>query len=628
MDKKFDLQNYLATIPQINDEKDIENLFNVMNVVANLSIPIGQKTALLNQMESKLKDNPKFQEIADSHKPQVEKMQQVMANLVQNLEEKKEHAKKQQQEIKTGQQFNLQQLNMLKGYELYKYVMDNMTNPSQWKEMTKEQQKEVSEQTYKAFLKNPTEKNTENLAKVILVNATNTENINKALNDLQSFQPTHPTHSHKLSKKFKNKDFCKQYFGIENATKEQIDYYSQIFITATEIGDQYGVKIQINKDGSIRTDPDDEESRIKYKKILDKKIATEQDPQVKEAFQHISAQMIKQEIERNKTFDDSKKIRKIKHVKDVGGFIKDVFSYPFKKNELFNKPADELYHNLSNRLDQAFDIYKKFGADSVSKWDIINIVKSEQDTRIGQLLNSQLILYMAGDKDAQKDVINNAFFRNLYAKSQAYGNDHYLFKTVLEGMNFDEAATARIISLLDKDLENNPAINPDHTKINREFFKHYQEKKDNYYTVAMAVENYISKDEGIKSLDVYDMFNRLNNGEKLTEKDIEILMHIKSLQDEPHKRNEILIDGNIVRVKNSDILDKFNNATHLDSKKLDQLIQNYDQPKEVEFEHMSESEKKILAVADIKKSKEAVESYSNNNYNKQEEVNYSSVLNS
>ncbi|WP_439240427.1 hypothetical protein [Lonepinella sp. BR2474] len=89
MDKKFDLQNYLATIPKISDEKDIENLFNVMNVVANLSIPIGQKTALLNQMESKLKDNPKFQEIADSHKPEIEKMQKIMANLAHDLAEKK-----------------------------------------------------------------------------------------------------------------------------------------------------------------------------------------------------------------------------------------------------------------------------------------------------------------------------------------------------------------------------------------------------------------------------------------------------------------------------------------------------------------------------------------------------------
>ncbi|WP_439287266.1 hypothetical protein [Lonepinella sp. BR2357] len=79
----------------INDEKDIENLFNVMNVVANL---------------------------------------------VQNLEEKKEQAKKQQQEIKTGQQFNLQQLNMLKGFELVQYVIQHLIEPSEWKKVDVETQ--------------------------------------------------------------------------------------------------------------------------------------------------------------------------------------------------------------------------------------------------------------------------------------------------------------------------------------------------------------------------------------------------------------------------------------------------------------------------------------------------------
>ncbi|WP_439257472.1 hypothetical protein [Lonepinella sp. BR2271] len=621
MDKKFDLQNYLATIPQINDEKDIENLFNVMNVVANLSIPIGQKTALLNQMESKLKDNPKFQEIADSHKPEIEKMQKIMANLAHDLAEKKEQVNKQQQEIKTGQQFNLQQLNLLKGYELYKYVMDNMTDISQWKQMNSAQQKEVYKQTLNAFKQNPSEENTINFIKVTAATSDTPEGFNNNLKTIQEDLSDKEINTLLRNLNGKKGDYYfKKYFGMENLSPKEKEFYKQILITAGKVGKQHKISIQIDKNGFIKTDPDDEESRIKYKKALDEQIAREKDPNTKEALQKVSAKMIEQEIKQNKTFEE----KRVKNIKS----LKDLFLYPFKKNELFNKPADVLYHNLSHKLDQALDIYKKFGADSGSKWDIINMVKSEQDTRIGQLLNSQLILYMAGDKDAQKDVINNAFFRNLYAKSQAYGNDHYLFKTVLEGMNFDEAATARIISLLDKDLENNPAINPDHTKINKKFFNNYQEKKDNYYTVAMAVENYISKDEGIKSLDVYDMFNRLNKGEELTEKDIDILVHIKDLKNESNDKNEILINGNLVKIKNSDILDKFYNVTHLDSKKVNQLIQNHNQPKEVEFAHMSESEKKILAVADINKSKEAVESYSNNNYNKYEEVNYSSGFNS
>ncbi|WP_439257890.1 hypothetical protein [Lonepinella sp. BR2271] len=585
MDKKFDLQNYLATIPQINDEKDIENLFNVMNVVANLSIPIGQKTALLNQMESKLKDNPKFQEITESHKPEIEKMQKIMANLAHDLAEKKEQVNKQQQEIKTGQQFNLQQLNLLKGYELYKYVMDNMTDPSQWDQIAPKQQKELIKQSVKEFRENPNEENAVNLTKIMGLASKSPENLNTILDEIQNL----PEKERKIFNDFfnskKGQALFDKWAGGANVKPEEKEFLKNVFIVALSVGKHGGICIELTKDG-IEIKPDTEENRIRYKKILDEKIKNEKDPKVKEALQFVSAQIVEQEIKRNKIFK---------------GYWDDF---------LLHKPIYKVYDQLSEHLNKAFDIFQKFNANS--KWDIVNLVRSEHNTLLGQLLHSQLTLYLVGDKDAKEDVLNNAFFRNLYEKSKAQGNDHYLFKTVLEGMWFDEKSAEKILSLIEKDLQNNPTINPDHTGISKKYCKEYMQERDNYYHIAIAVSQHI--DKNIKAVDVYDVFRRINNSEKLSEMDLYILDKIKELEENPSIKYNPLIKGTSIKSTNSEILEKFYKVTQLDSEQLEQLIQNNNQPKEVKTEHISERPDKILAVADMKQSKAVAEEFYNNNY--------------
>ncbi|WP_439257625.1 hypothetical protein [Lonepinella sp. BR2271] len=601
MSQNFNLQQFIAQIPELANETDLEQVFNVMNVVANMPLSIDLKKHLLSQMETKLKDNPNFQKIAETHQLQLKQLQQILAgNNVQVTEEKKEENKKQKQENQASQQFNLQQLNMLKGFELVQYVIQHLTEPSEWKKVDVETQikitKALRENISKLDLKEEPVKETVASSMLNAMSGNNKENKEEAHKLYVSMSPEQRKELHNFFKTRKGKRFIRECTGYDPTpeTENEIINTIELILGNKELSEHISLK-----DGKVIINPDTLEEKIRLKAFIDEKIAPYATAEQRNTLNFISSKLFVNEALKEAPLNDK-------------GWFKNLFTTGhLKTNDIFNKPAHIIYENLSSKLDTMIDMYQKF--NSHSKWDIINLVKAEQETRIGQLLNSQLILYLAGDKDAKEDVINNAFFRNLYAKSQAFGNDHYLFKTVLEGMNFDEAATARIISQLDKDLENNPAIKPDNTKINNKFFKHYQAEKDNYYTVAMAVENYIGKGEGIKSLDVYDMFKRLNSGEELTDKDIIIL---DLLKQEEYKKNKysLSINGEVVKIKTKDLLDKFYNITQLNSNEVDQLTQEY-YKKNDKISHISESENKILAIADIEQSREIAKVYNNKNTN-------------
>ncbi|WP_439294027.1 hypothetical protein [Lonepinella sp. BR2882] len=564
MSQKFNFQEYISQIPQLNSEKDIDTFFNVMNVVANLPLPIDQKTALLQQMESKLKDNPKFQEIADSHKPQMEKIQQVMANFVQNVAEKKEQVNKQQQEIKNGQQFNLQQLNMLKGYELVKYITEHITDASQWAKIgTENQNKAINYIVNHTDLNDPEQ--LKDTAKIAGYAATNEENLNTLL---EEFRQAKPERRETLLNNFRNNPEFQTIFKRCAHWEDNPEMF-RLFVDTLSTINSLAYKnshIQVVTVGNmIRTIPDNEETRLKFRHLMAEQIAKETDPAKKRSLESISNEIIFTELK-----------------------SKDLFN----NKDLLNKPADEIWGLLKNQLNKSLDICKKF--DSNSKWDIISLFKSDHNTNVGQLLHSQLTLYLAGDN---KDILNNVFFRELYEKSKAQGNDHFLFKNALTGMWFGGELADKIIELLDKDLKDNPELKPDHTMIDQQYVENYKQDKDKYYPITMAV---TSINKNIKDTEVYDVFRKINNGETLTDKELSIVKEIKRLEKDPDFKHDLLISGREETTTNREILNDFYQATHFTP---DQILEKHNK-NENTMTHMSEDEKKILAVADIDKSKQ------------------------
>ncbi|TYG33446.1 hypothetical protein FW755_11880 [Lonepinella koalarum] len=578
MSQKFNFQEYISQIPQLNSEKDIDTFFNVMNVVANLSIPIGQKTALLNQMESKLKDNPKFQEIADSHKPQIEKMQQVMANLVQNLEEKKEQAKKQQQEIKTGQQFNLQQLNMLKGVELVQYIVANMNDPSQWDKMSQAKQQEAIKETFNHFSELvKTESGKQGVAKVLGSATKNEKQYNASLDAAAKMSPEEGETF--VAMLLNDKEFANtfyRYAGCSNDPKKQ-KLLTNAFVSAVKIGAEHNIKLHY-ENGKFFTEPDTEEARIKLKKLIDEKITQETDPRIKDALEFTASELINTELDKKHIFTNKNTLK-------------------------IAKPATEVYKELQQQLDQAVEIYQKY--DSHSKWDIINIVRADHQSDIGQLVHSQVTMYLVGEN---KDILNNEFFRDLYAKSKAQENDHALFRNVLTGMWFDEKITDKVLSLLDQDLVNNPAIQPNQTKIDKNYCDHYVEEKNNFYYVAGIITNSDNNpDSKFVNFDVYDLFRKIKQGEELTEKDVKILNIIRNIQDDPDKQHLQFVKGVSITITKSEFLEKFYKGSKLTPDKLDKLIENASITRK--SNHISENESLIAAVADIEKSRSVAQEY-------------------
>ncbi|WP_439240425.1 hypothetical protein [Lonepinella sp. BR2474] len=455
---------------------------------------------------------------------------------------------------------------MLKGYELVKYITEHITDTSQWAKIGKENQNKAIN-----YIVNHTDLNDpeqlKDTAKIAGYAATNEENLNKLL---EEFRQAKPERRETLLNNFRNNPEFQTIFKRCAHWEDNPEMF-RLFVDTLSTINSLAYKnshIQVVTVGNmIRTIPDNEETRLKFRHLMAEQIAKETDPAKKRSLESISNEIIFTELK-----------------------SKDLFN----NKDLLNKPADEIWGLLKSQLNKSLDICKKF--DSHSKWDIISLFKSDHNTNVGQLLHSQLTLYLAGDN---KDILNNAFFRELYEKSKAQGNDHSLFKNALAGMWFDSESADNIIELLDKDLKDNPKLKPDHTMIDQQYVENYKQDRDKYYHVTMAVTS-INKD--IKSTEVYDMFRKINNGETLTDKELAIVRKIKELEKTPDFKYDPLIPGREETATNREILNDFYQATHFTP---DQILEKYNK-NENAITHISEDTNKILSVADIEQSKQVV----------------------
>ncbi|WP_439257804.1 hypothetical protein [Lonepinella sp. BR2271] len=394
MSQNFNLQQFIAQIPKLANETDLEQVFNVMNVVANMPLSIDLKKHLLSQMETKLKDNPNFQKIAETHQLQLKQLQQILAgNNVQVTAEKKEENKKQKQKNQASQQFNLQQLNILKGFELVQYVINTIETQAQWDQVSVPKKIEIVKEFFDPnnIKKITTTEKGTNQAGLIAIQGLKDDSQEVINQTVESFQNVPSEIQTKIINQIdgSNKDFIRSYkkfFGREPRPEEIETYKTCLKFIAKHkenIEKELGIEIQFDKKGLFLPKPNTEENRIKFKASLDNLSQKEPDPILKNALENASSGLMMESIR-----DTIKKNHISPKLFGLGVFKHSTV------NEAFTK--------LKDQMGEIAKVYEKF--NSHSKWDIVNFVKLSHKSHIVKLMQAQVSLYLSG---ANKNVVNN-----------------------------------------------------------------------------------------------------------------------------------------------------------------------------------------------------------------------------
>ncbi|WP_439241734.1 hypothetical protein [Lonepinella sp. BR2474] len=584
MSQNFNLQQFIAQIPKLANETDLEQVFNVMNVVANMPLSIDLKKHLLSQMETKLKDNPNFQKIAETHQLQLKQLQQILAgNNVQVTAEKKEENKKQKQENQASQQFNLQQLNMLKGLEMVKYVLDHIKTQEDFNQLSEKNKLDLAINTFGENSDKLTKAGKAEVTAYYVNDQKNANILNKGLQSnpkaLQNF--SHSIYDPEYVELVRKRQ---SYLSGREVTTEQVKMTLQTIARSAEKGIY---AFYDHQTGNLIIEPDTYENR--------KKLA--------------------QSIEEEKQYLTKAKNYSFLDLVSLDRLQDEVAYNEMKSQNLFNqeikgitnKSLYESFSAFSQEFEKVGKITKDYNVDI--RIFTCTVMRIEHNTPMGQLLHAQVTMYLAGEN---KDILNNPIFREIFAECQKK-QDKNLMLNALEGMWFDREAGKQIYKMMEKDLENNPKIQPDQTIFDEDYYQKTLEERNNYYHVTVAISQHI--DENIKGTEVYDMFRRINNGEELTKKDLYILGKIKSLEDNPNIQYKPLIRGTSITATNSEILEKFHQATNLT---IDEILEKHN--KNGLSSNISENPNKIMAVADMDKTRQAFNEIQKNGYSIQQQT--------